>query len=182
LLRFTGGIFFHLSFPLSISLSFRVSEYLFAARPARIVEGWGNIPREIAGINRAPRQPKGTRIWAPGVLRALIRPGVLGYPDWVFSVSCAGRSQFPAPGVLGFLISTEDFDAGRACYPETYTSWPTSRSTNCDILTASDPTSGSLGRMSIRDWVDPDRTRLLSTARLPSRFPFQRGPDKLGLS
>jgi len=32
---------------------------------------------------------------APGILRAPIRPGVLDYPDWVFSVSCAGCSRLP---------------------------------------------------------------------------------------
>jgi len=64
-----------------------------------------------------------TRVRAPNVLKAPTRPGVLGYPDRVFSVSCAGRSRppapdrvfsvsnagcsrFPAPGVLCLLFQT----------------------------------------------------------------------------
>jgi len=131
----------------SLTIPFwRVSEYMFAARPAPNYRRVRENTSWNAGINRAPRRPKNTRVrargghWNPRTLeiypfhsrtpksqsisvcvsgmdksRACAgsnahlwselrvfselwpRPGVLGFPDRVFSVSYAGRPRLPAP-------------------------------------------------------------------------------------
>jgi len=93
-------------FPLSISPSTRFEVSVRGTAGSELSKSGEKyiIPREIVGINRAPRWPKRTRVRASGVLRAPTKPGVLGYPNRMFSVSCAGRSRPPAPvpGVLSY--------------------------------------------------------------------------------
>jgi len=63
----------------------------------QITDRWGERSCEISGINRAPRRLKIDRIWTPSVLGALDRRVFSANPNWVFSVSCAGRSRLPDP-------------------------------------------------------------------------------------
>jgi len=115
-------------------------------------------------------------------------PSVLGYPDRVCSVSCAGHSRPPAPDRV-FSVSRAgrsrlpDLDRGISVPGERVTPRHISPGLQRGQLTVTSLQLQTQRRVSLgeRRPGNLDHTHSLSTARLTSRLPPQRGQDHLDL-